>query len=106
MSSDAALAGAGAGAAASSASDAVLMRPSLSGLVALIELSEAVHRRIVANFAWSGVYNLVAVLFAAGAFVDVRITPAYAGLGEIVSVLPVVLVALQLKWFKGSAAAV
>ena len=31
---------------------------------------------------------------------DARIAPAYAGLGELVSVLPVVLVALQLKWFK------
>ena len=52
------------------------------------------------NFGWSAVYNLVAILFAAGAFVNVRLPPAYAGLGEIVSVLPVVLVALQLKWFK------
>ena len=34
-----------------------------------------------------------AVLFAAGAFVDVRLPPQYAGLGEMVSVLPVVVVA-------------
>ena len=79
------------------------MRPSLTGLISFIELSEAVHRRIVLNFIWSGIYNLVAVLFASGAFVHARISPAYAGLGEIVSVLPVVLVAMQLKWFKGAA---
>ena len=90
---------AGAGAAASSAAHAVLTRPSLDGVRALLGLSDAVHRRIVLNFAWAAVYNTVAILFATGAFVDVRIAPAYAGLGEIVSVLPVVLIAMQLKWF-------
>ncbi|KIP03427.1 hypothetical protein PHLGIDRAFT_37430 [Phlebiopsis gigantea 11061_1 CR5-6] len=90
-----------AGAAASAAADAVLLRPSLAGVGALLALSDAVHRRIVLNFAWAAVYNTVAVLFAAGAFVHARIAPAYAGLGEIVSVLPVVLIAMQLKWYSG-----
>ena len=98
MSSEASITGAGA--AASSAADAVLIRPSLGGIKALFALSNAVHRRIILNFVWAAVYNTVAILFAAGAFVDVRIPPAYAGLGEIVSVLPVVLIAMQLKWFK------
>ena len=88
------------GVAASTAADVVLIHPTLTGILALLELSEAVNKRIVANFVWSAVYNLVAALFAAGAFVNVRIAPAYAGLGEVVSVVPVVLVALQLKWFK------
>ncbi|THG95205.1 hypothetical protein EW026_g6410 [Hermanssonia centrifuga] len=100
MSSDAS--SSGAGAAASGASDAVLLRPSLTGLMSLVELSEAVHKRIIANFLWAAIYNLVAILFAGGAFVNARIAPAYAGLGEIVSVLPVILVAMQLKWFKAS----
>ena len=52
---------------------------------------------------WSAVYNFFAILLAAGAFVRARVPPAYAGLGEVVSVLPVVLVALQLKWFKAAA---
>lgn len=90
----------GAGVAASTAADVVLTHPSLTGILTLLELSDAVTRRIALNFAWSFVYNLFAILLAAGAFVRVRISPAYAGLGEIVSVLPVVLVALQLKWFK------
>ncbi|KAI0692281.1 E1-E2 ATPase-domain-containing protein [Cytidiella melzeri] len=98
MSSEAS--GAGAAAAASAASDAVLIRPSLEGIRSLIELSEAVHRRILTNFLWAFVYNLVAILFAAGAFVDARIAPAYAGLGELVSVLPVVLIAMHLRLFK------
>ena len=77
------------------------MRPSLDGVGALLGLSDAVHRRIMLNFAWAAVYNTVAILFAAGAFVHARIAPAYAGLGEIVSVLPVVLIAMQLKWYSG-----
>ncbi|KAH9935998.1 heavy metal translocatin [Epithele typhae] len=60
-------------------------------------------RRIALNFAWAALYNTVAVLFAAGAFVHARIPPAYAGLGEVVSVVPVVAVALQLKWFRATA---
>ncbi|GJE93222.1 heavy metal translocating P-type ATPase [Phanerochaete sordida] len=91
--------GAGAGAAAADAADAVLVRPSLDGVGALLGLSDAVRRRILLNFAWAAVYNTVAILFAAGAFVNARIAPAYAGLGEIVSVLPVVLIAMQLKWY-------
>jgi Cd2+-exporting ATPase len=85
---------------AQSAADAVLVRPYLSGILVLIDLSKAAHRRIVFNFAWAGIYNLVAVLLAAGAFVDARIPPQYAGLGELVSVLPVILVAAQLRWAK------
>ncbi|CDO69787.1 hypothetical protein BN946_scf184766.g32 [Trametes cinnabarina] len=90
------------GVAASTAADVVLTHPSLTGILTLLELSDAVARRIALNFAWSFVYNLVAILLAAGAFVHARVPPAYAGLGEIVSVLPVVLVAVQLKWFKPS----
>ncbi|THH31774.1 hypothetical protein EUX98_g2447 [Antrodiella citrinella] len=84
--------------AASSAADVVLLYPSLNGILSLLSLSRTVNQRILLNFAWSFVYNVVAVLFASGAFVHVRITPAYAGLGELVSVLPVVLGALSVKW--------
>ncbi|KAI0676041.1 heavy metal translocatin [Trametes maxima] len=92
--------GEGAGVAASAAADVVLTHPSLAGLLTLLALSDAVARRVTLNFVWAGVYNLFAVLLAAGAFVNARIPPAYAGLGELVSVLPVVFIAMQLKWFK------
>ena len=85
---------------AQSAADAVLLRPFLSGVLVLIDLSQASYRRILFNFVWCFFYNLVAILLAAGAFVHARIPPQYAGLGEIVSVLPVILIALQLKWTK------
>jgi len=83
---------------AKSAADAALIRPSLKGVLKLIDLSKAFHRRVVFNFAWSFVYNLCAVLLAAGAFPSVRIQPQYAGLGEVVSVVPVIAIAMQLKW--------
>ncbi|KAK0345250.1 hypothetical protein LTR91_000934 [Friedmanniomyces endolithicus] len=85
---------------ARTAADVVLLRPSLNGILVLLDLSHAAMRRVYLNFAWSFLYNVVAILLAGGAFVRARIAPQYAGLGEIVSVLPVVLVAVQLRLFK------
>jgi Cd2+-exporting ATPase len=83
---------------AQSAADAVLIRPALSGITTLIDLSEASYRRIIFNFSWSFVYNFIAILLAAGVFIGARIPPEYAGLGELVSVLPVILVAVIFRW--------
>ena len=80
------------------AGDAVLIRPSLVGILVLMDLSRDAWRQIAFNFIWAAVYNVLAILFAAGAFVHVRLAPQYAGLGEAVSVLPVILVPLQLRW--------
>lgn len=83
---------------AQSAADAVLVRPALSGIIILMDLSKAYFHRVVFNFIWSFIYNTVAVLLAAGAFPKARIPPEFAGLGEIVSVLPVIAIGMQLKW--------
>lgn len=83
---------------ARSAADVVMTLADLRGVLVLMELSRKVLRRIVFNFAWSFVYNLFAILLAAGAFVNFRIPPAFAGLGEIVSVLPVIVIAIGLRW--------
>ncbi|EHK99825.1 putative P-type cation-transporting ATPase [Glarea lozoyensis 74030] len=85
---------------AESAADIILVRPVLHGVIILLNLSKASYQRIMFNFGWAFVYNLFAILLAAGAFVGARIPPAYAGLGEIVSVLPVVAAAWALKWVK------
>lgn len=45
-------------------------------------------------------YNLLTILLAASAFVNAQILSQYAELGEIVSVLSVILIVLQLRWFK------
>ncbi|KYG40859.1 hypothetical protein M433DRAFT_138467 [Acidomyces richmondensis BFW] len=85
---------------AQTAADIILLRPVLTGILVLLDLSRAAMHRVFLNLAWSFVYNLFAILLAAGAFVHARIPPQYAGLGELVSVLPVILIALQLRWFK------
>ncbi|EFR03659.1 copper-transporting P-type ATPase [Nannizzia gypsea CBS 118893] len=80
----------------------VVLLSGLEGIVVLLDVSRASFRRIAFNFIWSGLYNVFAILLAAGAFVYVRIPPAYAGLGEIVSVLPVILAALSMFWTRRS----
>lgn len=72
----------------------------LDGVISFLTISKRAFLRISFNFVWSAVYNVSAVLLAAGALqaVGFRIPPAYAGLGEIVSVLPVVFAAATLLW--------
>jgi P-type E1-E2 ATPase len=87
---------------AKSAADVVLMTTRLHDVLILLDISFAAYRRICWNFSWSGFYNIVAILLAAGAFVKldarIRIQPQWAGLGELISVLPVVLIAFQMRW--------
>ena len=80
-------------------SDVVLLG-GLDGILTLLDISKQSYYRIVFNFAWSAIYNLLAILLAAGAFIKARIPPSYAGLGEIVSVLPLVFVAMSLMKVK------
>jgi Cu2+-exporting ATPase len=83
---------------AQSAADVVLVGSDLSGILTLLAISRKAIHRIAFNFGWSFVYNTLAVLLGAGAFVNARIPPEFAGLGELVSVLPVVIAAALLRW--------
>ena len=83
---------------AQSAADVVLMRPDLLGILTIMSMSKRSVNRIRFNFGWSFFYNTFAILLAAGAFVNARIPPAFAGLGELVSVLPVIGAAVLLRW--------
>ncbi|KAI9510295.1 heavy metal translocatin [Russula earlei] len=86
---------------ARSAADVVFLAADLArALAALLRLSRGAVRRVYLNFAWAVIYNLFAVLLAAGAFVQVRIAPEYAALGEMVSVMPVVLIAWSMWLLK------
>lgn len=90
---------------AQTASSATLTRPSLLPLLTLLDLSAAVHKRVVFNFVWAFAYNVFAVLLAAGVFEafgknGVRIEPRWAALGEVVSLVPVVLVGVGLRWVR------
>ncbi|CAE6481189.1 hypothetical protein ACGC1H_003485 [Rhizoctonia solani] len=81
---------------ASSAAQVVLLSSLHTGLTDVLNLARAARRRVWINFAWAGVYNAVAILLACGVLGRARIPPQWAGLGELVSVLPVVLVAWSL----------
>lgn len=71
----------------------VTLLGSLHGIPRLLDLSLAARRRVLLNFAWSALYNVFAVALAGGAFVVARLPAAYAGVGEVVSVLPILGVA-------------
>ncbi|KAI6795391.1 heavy metal translocatin [Hortaea werneckii] len=74
----------------------------LEGVPMLLGISKRAFARITFNFVWTAVYNVFAILLASGAFVVFRIPPAYAGLGEIVSVCPVIAAAATLIWGSNS----
>ncbi|KAF9904131.1 hypothetical protein EC991_003008 [Linnemannia zychae] len=82
----------------------VLLTNDLKGMVTTLDLARHVMARIRINFAWAFFYNLLVIPLAAGCFVPVmknaRIPPALAGLGELVSVMPVLAFALLLKRYR------
>jgi P-type E1-E2 ATPase len=59
----------------------------------IFRISESSFRRVVWCFMWSFVYNLFAISLAGGLFVKFSIQPEYAGLGEMISITPAVLIA-------------
>lgn len=93
--------GAGTSGVAIATAKVVLLTNDLRGMVITIDLARQVMTRIRLNFAWAFLYNLVVIPLAAGCFVplmeDARIPPAIAGLGELLSVMPVLAFALLLK---------
>ena len=82
------------------AADVVMLKPKLNNILTMITVSQKAMFRVKLNFLWSFTYNLFAILLAAGAFVDFHIPPEYAGLGELVSILPVIFVAILLRYAK------
>lgn len=77
------------------AADVVLLA-GLDGIPFLLNVSRVSFNRMVFNFVWSATYNVFAILLASGAFVTFRLEPAFAGLAEIVSVLPVIFAAASM----------
>ncbi|KAJ9096847.1 hypothetical protein QFC21_005120 [Naganishia friedmannii] len=87
--------------AAKGAAGAVIFAKDIrTGLLSALRLARLNKLHVIAGLAWSIIYNIFALLLASGAFVKVRIVPAYAGLGEVASVLPVVAIAfgVHLTW--------
>ncbi|KAG0018136.1 hypothetical protein BGZ82_000533 [Podila clonocystis] len=99
--------GAGTSGVAIATAKVVLLTNDLRGMVILIDLARQVMARIRLNFAWAFLYNLFVIPLAAGCLVpvmaDARIPPALAGLGEVVSVMPILAFALLLKRYRAPA---
>ncbi|KAJ9359485.1 hypothetical protein DTO027B9_1999 [Paecilomyces variotii] len=81
------------------AADVGILKDSLHGLLLFLDLSRRATCRIRLNLAWAVIYNIFAVLLAAGVFeaVGFRIQPSYAGVGEMVSLLPIIGISLSLR---------
>ncbi|KAI4735873.1 heavy metal translocatin [Aureobasidium sp. EXF-12298] len=83
----------------------VLVTSDLHALVKLLELSRTVFHRVVLNFAWALVYNLIALPVAAGALYaitisggrHVRLDPVWASLAMALSSVSVVSSSLLLR---------
>jgi cation transport ATPase len=84
-------------------SDVVLVKSQLRDVLIAIDLSKATFARIRLNFAWAFMYNVVSITFAAGTFWaagHISIPPAFAGLSELLSSIPVVGFSLLLRYYK------
>lgn len=83
--------------------DVVVRGESLAALTTLLQLSLEARRRIWYNFGWAAVYNVIAMPLAAGvlypALGRVTIPPAFAGISEVLSSVPVVLGSLLVYRF-------
>ena len=90
--------GAGTDVAAETA-DVILVRSSLPDAVSVIELSAAMHRKMVQNLAWATGYNLLSLPLAAGVFYSqgISISPAF---GAVLMSLSTVVVAINARLLK------
>ena len=70
------------------------------GVLAFMDIANAARMHMRLALAWCVLYNIFAVLLASGALVKVRVEPRWAGIGEVVSVVPVIAIAfgLNVRW--------
>lgn len=87
-----------------SSAEFVLMSSCLTSVLVLIDLSQAVFRRVLFNFGWALVYNLIALPIAAGVLYPVvskgshiRLDPIWASLAMALSSVSVVCSSLLLR---------
>ncbi|KAI0592943.1 heavy metal translocatin [Biscogniauxia sp. FL1348] len=87
-----------------SSADFVLVNSNLASVVTLLDLSRFVFLRIMTNFVWALVYNVIAVPVAAGCAYParihgehVRLDPVWASLAMALSSVSVVLSSLALR---------
>ncbi|KAF8063296.1 heavy metal translocatin [Lyophyllum atratum] len=83
------------------AASAVLLGSDLHrGVIALLDISKAARMHARLALVWCLLYNVFAILLASGVLIKFRIEPRWAGIGEVVSIVPVFAVGLglDLRW--------
>jgi P-type E1-E2 ATPase len=86
-------------------SDVLLLGPDIRhSIFQALAIARMTYRHSVMALLWCSLYAVTAILLASGILVDFHIEPRWAGLGEVVSVLPVVLIGLSmfLLWSRTS----
>jgi Cd2+-exporting ATPase len=70
------------------------------GVLAFFDIATAARMHARLALVWCVLYAIFAILLASGALVRVRIEPRWAGIGEVVSIAPVVAIAfaLDIHW--------
>lgn len=80
----------------------ILVRVDLVSVLRLFDISRVVYRRIIFNFAWAMVYNVIGIPFAAGVFLPLGLTldPVWAALAMAMSSVSVVSSSFALNFYK------
>lgn len=81
----------------------VLLNNNLKSIVILQDLSKAVFHRVLFNFFWAGIYNIIGIPIAAGVIYphnNARLSPTWASLAMALSSVSVIMSSFLLKFHK------
>uniref|UniRef100_A0A6B2KXD4 HMA domain-containing protein n=1 Tax=Arcella intermedia TaxID=1963864 RepID=A0A6B2KXD4_9EUKA len=82
--------------------DIILLTDNLKHLLIALDLSKTIYNRIKINLVWAFGYNIIMIPLAAGVFYypgHVAIPPAFAGLSDLLSSVPVIIFSLLLHYY-------